>query len=91
MEKELVYASIGAMIASTMQSLGERREIPGEVLLDELRAIREYVEEIPGIKRRLGELETKIDKINDRTRVTESITRAHEAELKTIKQHVALP
>lgn len=41
-----------------MQSLNddERREVMGEVLFDELQLIREYVEQIPGIKRDLQEL-----------------------------------
>ena len=71
----------------TMQSLSdnERKEVFGEVLLDELKAIREYVQEIPDMKHRLGNLETKVDKIDSRLIVVEAIVREHETELKSLQ------
>ncbi len=75
-----------------MQSLSddEQRHILGEVLADQLKAILEYVQEIPDVKRRLGSLETKVDKVDSRLIVVEAIVKDHEIELKAIKRQLAL-
>jgi hypothetical protein len=75
-----------------MQSLNEdeQRKVLGEVLADQLKAILEYVQEIPDVKRRLGNLETKVDKVDGRVIVVEAIVREHETELKSIKRQLAL-
>lgn len=75
-----------------MQSLNddERKLVLGDVLFDELKAIREYVQDIPGIRSRLSSLETKVDKIDGRLIVIETISRDHEAELKAIKRKLTL-
>jgi hypothetical protein len=61
---------LAAYDGSTMQSLSddESRQVLGEVLADQLKAILEYVSEIPGIKEdirsikeRLTSLEYKFD------------------------------
>jgi uncharacterized protein (UPF0335 family) len=48
-----------------MQSLddGERKAVFGEVLLDELKAIREYVSDIPAMKRDIAVLKTDVSEL----------------------------
>jgi hypothetical protein len=76
----------------SMQSLNdeERREVLGEVLMDELNAIHEYVKEIPGIKNRLDTLEEKMDKMGGRLNLDETILKAHEIDIRTINRHLSL-
>lgn len=83
---------LAGLTINTMQSLDddERKSVLGEVLFDELKAIREYVQEIPNVKHRLSSLETKVDKIDDRLIVIEAIFREHDTDLKAIKRKLAL-
>ena len=75
-----------------MQSLNddEQRQVLGEVLADQLQAILEYVQEIPDIKYRLQNVEEKVTRIDNRLIIVERIARDHEADLKMIKQQLAL-
>ncbi len=68
-----------------MQSLSddERKGILGEVLFDELKAIREYVSEIPAIKRKLNEVDERLIEV-------ERIVRTHEVDNRQIRQHLQL-
>lgn len=68
-----------------MQSLGddERKEILGEVLFDELKAIREYVEEIPAIKQQLSEVDERLIEV-------ERIVKIHEIDVRQIRRHLQL-
>lgn len=73
-----------------------RKEVLGEVLMDELKAIREYVQDVPVIKQ-------TVERIDDRLEVVESDVKAikavvtdhsrqlqrHEVEIKDLKQKVA--
>jgi len=60
----------------------ERQEILGEVFLDELRVIREYLSDIPHIKNDLGAIKAHIVKVD--ARLDE-----HDYDLKQLKQHPA--
>ena len=57
-----------AIIICTMESMDneEVRKIFGEILADQLKAIHEYVKEIPGIKRQLAHIEDRLDRIEAR-------------------------
>lgn len=68
-----------------MQSLDddERKDILGEVLFDELKAIREYVSEIPAIKRKLNEVDQRLIEV-------ERIVKIHEVDIRQIRQHLQL-
>lgn len=72
-------------MVDTMQSLSddERELILGEVLFDELKAIREYVSEIPGIKQKLNEVDKRLIEV-------ERIVRIHEVDIRQIRQHLQL-
>jgi hypothetical protein len=51
-----------------MQSLNdaERREVLGEVLFDELKVIREYLQDIPLIKKKLGDVDRRLINVEGR-------------------------
>lgn len=68
-----------------MQSLGdeERKSVLGEVLFDELKAIREYVQEIPAIKQKLSEVDARLIEV-------ERIAKIHEVDIRQIRQHLQL-
>jgi len=44
----------------------KRKEVWGEVLMDELKVIHEYVRVIPAIQDKLQQLYAKVDKIDNR-------------------------
>lgn len=69
----------------TMQGLddNERREVLGEVLADELKVILEYVKDIPLIKHKLYEIDRRLIKV-------ERIVKAHEFDIKQIRQNLQL-
>jgi 2-phospho-L-lactate guanylyltransferase (CobY/MobA/RfbA family) len=80
----LAPAATGHYHGSTMQSLSdeERREVLGEVLMDELKAIHDYVKDIPIIKQ-------DIRAINERLTAVESIVQMHEADIRYLRQRIA--
>jgi 2-phospho-L-lactate guanylyltransferase (CobY/MobA/RfbA family) len=51
-----------------MQSLNddERKEVLGEVLADELKAIHEYVKDIPIMKQEVHQVKAIVNEVNDR-------------------------
>ena len=70
---------------STMQSLNEeeQRQVLGEVLSDQLNAILEYVQEIPGIKRKLTQVDERLIEV-------ERMVRVHEVDIRQIRRHLQL-
>jgi hypothetical protein len=66
-----------------------RKEVLGEVIMDELKAIREYVEDVPKIKAQAHQTNTTVNEINDRLVVIESVLRDHEAEIRNLKHKPA--
>ena len=75
-----------------MQSLSddERRNILGEVLMDELKTIHEYVKEIPDLKKRISRLEEATNRSAQRLDVDEAILKAHELDIRTINRHLSI-
>jgi len=63
-----------------MQSLSdkERREVLGEVLVDELKAIREYVQDIPQMKQELTAMNERLERVEFRMSIVEAIVRDDE-------------
>ena len=66
-----------------MQSLNddERKEVLGEVLADGLKAIAEYVKDVPAIKEELHQVHATVSEINERLSVMEHVVRGHEADI----------
>lgn len=69
-----------------MQSLNddERKQVLGEVLADELKVIREYVEDVPKVKEEVHEVHSKVDEINGRLTVIEAVVKDHESDLRKL-------
>ena len=78
-------------IILNMQSLNddERKEVLGEVLADELKAIREYVEDIPEIKQKVHKIDATVNEINGRLATIESVVKDHESDIRSLKRKVA--
>ncbi len=70
-----------------MQSLNddERKEVLGEVLSDELKAILEYVKDTPSIQQELHQVNATVNDISDRLSIIEHVVREHESEIKNLK------
>lgn len=67
-----------------MQSLNddERREVLGEVLADELRAIREYVQDIPSIRQEISEIKEQLTSV-------ERSVKGHELDIRLLRGQAA--
>lgn len=67
-----------------MQGLNddERRQVLGEVLADELKAILEYVSRIPAIESRLDKIEYRLENI-------ENIVQMHEVDIRFLRSKLA--
>ena len=74
-----------------MQSLSddERKGVLGEVLFDELKAIREYVQDIPLIKQKVREIDSRLINVEDKLIVVEAVVKNHETEIKQLRQQLA--
>lgn len=74
-----------------MQSLNddERKEVLGEVLSDELKAILEYVKDVPSMQQELRQVHATVNDISDRLSVIEHVVREHESENKSLKHKAA--
>ena len=66
-----------------------RKEVLGEVRADELKVIREYVQDIPPIKKQLNEVSETVERIDSRLEVVEIVVREHETEIKKLKHKIA--
>lgn len=74
-----------------MQNLsdGERREVLGEVLFDELKVINEYVKDLPKIEKKVSKMEKTLEHVVSRLNVIEQVVREHEVELRQLKARLA--
>lgn len=66
-----------------------RKEVLGEVLLDELKAIREYVEEIPEMKKTLSKMDGRLENLETDMSAVNAVLHGHETDLKYLKHKVA--
>jgi 2-phospho-L-lactate guanylyltransferase (CobY/MobA/RfbA family) len=58
-----------------------RKEVLGEVLLDELKAIREYVSDIPAIKRGVAILTDDVEEIKTDIKAIKSVVKDYSRQL----------
>ena len=76
-----------------MQSLDddddERNQVLGEVLADELKAIHEYVKDIPIIKQELHQVKATANEVNDRLSIIENVVKDHESDIRSLKRKTA--
>lgn len=75
----------------SMMSLNddERREVLGEVLMDELRVIREYVSEIPLIKKDVAELKLIAEEHTQILQRHDVLLRVHGRDIEQLKAKLA--
>ncbi|MBX6333937.1 hypothetical protein IRY61_01185 [Candidatus Saccharibacteria bacterium] len=66
-----------------------RKEVLGEILMDELKAIREYVEDVPKMNQKVHQISATLDEVNERMAVLEAVVREHDAELRKLKHKTA--
>lgn len=78
-------------ILLSMQSLNddERKAVLGEVLSDELKAILEYVKEVPALRQELHQVHATVNDISERLHVIEHVVKEHESEIKHLKPRAA--
>jgi hypothetical protein len=62
-----------------------RLEVLGEVMMDELKAIREYVADVSLLKQKLGNLNDRVDIMEQRLTVLERVVRAHESDIRNLQ------
>jgi len=67
----------------------ERKDVLGEVLADELKAIMEYAKVIPNIQEEVHQVHAKVDDMNDQLKVFKHILKEHEEEITTLKRKAA--
>lgn len=74
-----------------MQSLhdDERNQVLGGVLADELKAIHEYVKDIPIIMRELHQVKSITNEVNDRLSIIETVVKDHESDIRSLKRKAA--
>lgn len=78
-------------IMTNMQSPNddERKEALGEVLADELKAILEYVKDMPAMQNELHQVHATVNDISDRLSVLEHVVKDHESEIKQLRPRAA--
>ena len=67
----------------------DRKAVFGEAILDELKAIREYLTDIPVMNKKIDVLDEKVDALQQNDNVTEVVLREHEADIRMLKQKTA--
>lgn len=67
----------------------ERREVLGEVMMDELRIIREYVSDIPVMKKDIATLKEDVSELKSDMKTVKTVLRDHERDIKYLKTKVA--
>jgi hypothetical protein len=74
-----------------MQSLNddERNAVLGDILSDELKAILEYVKEVPALQQELHQVHAAVNDISDRLHVIEHVVKEHESEIRQLKRKAA--
>ena len=71
----------------------ERLQLLGEVFMDELRVIREYLEDIPGMKRDIATLKIDVSQLKSDMVIVKAVLKDHSKEHKehrTAIQHLQL-
>jgi hypothetical protein len=71
-----------------MQGLtdNERKQVLGEILFDELKAIREAIANLP-TREELNRLSEKVDNVAGDVKVIKAVVTDHEKEIQNIKRH----
>lgn len=63
----------------------DRKAVFGEAILDELKAIREYLTDIPVMNKKIDVLDEKVNALQLSDNVTKAVLREHEADIRMLK------
>ncbi|MBI4034607.1 hypothetical protein HY380_01775 [Candidatus Saccharibacteria bacterium] len=63
----------------------ERKEVLGEVLADKLKAIREYVQDVPVIKDAVARLENDMGIVKTDIKAIKVVVQTHSQEIKALQ------
>ena len=66
-----------------------RKEVLGEVLMGELKVIREYVQDIPAIKQDVAVIKDDVETLKTDMNAVKAVIREHDQEIKLLKEKVA--
>ena len=58
-----------------------RKEVLGEVLMNELKAIREYVKEVPNIKKTVDQIDTNLEEVQTNVKAIFAVVKNHEQRI----------
>ncbi len=67
----------------------QRRGILGEVLMDELRIIQEYVQDIPDMKHQLESVDGRLANVESDMKVVKKIAGLHSQEIRDLQTKVS--
>ena len=87
----MIRSFLESILARTMHDLDDEsvRKLFGEAIIDELKAIREYLNMIPDASKRLLTLEDHVEVVGGKVRVISAVSRAQEQDIRTLKQNMA--
>jgi len=73
-----------------MQSLNddEKRDVLGEVLADELKAIHELVQDVPKISTKVDKIESDVEVLKSDMKVIKAVLTEHSKEIKGLDRRV---
>ena len=58
-----------------------RKEVLGDVLMDELKVIREYVQDIPAIKQDVNTIKTDVGELKTDVKAIKAVVKDHEQRI----------
>ena len=53
---------------------------------DELKAVHEYVKDIPIMKQEIHQVKATVNEVNDRLSIIENVVKEHESDIRKLKQ-----
>lgn len=67
-----------------------RKEVLGEVLADELKAIHEYVQEIPAIRIKVDHIDERLKIVEIDVKAIKSVARLHNQDIQYLKENTSI-
>jgi hypothetical protein len=62
-----------------------RKEVLGEALMDELKVIREYVSDIPHIKKKVNRIDARLQVLESYDKATRLVVKDHETRITSLE------
>lgn len=67
----------------------QKKEVLGEVLADELKAIHEYVQEIPAIRIKVDRIDERLKIVETDVKAIKSVARLHNQDIQYLRKTLA--